>query len=365
MLEKAHALHISQERVGAMAKRVTIEMVAREAGVSRGTVDRVINSRPHVKEDQHRKVMEAIRKLGYEPKRQQAAALGISIGQKEVCRFGVILASRNPWYMNEIRRGIRDGQTQLADYSVEILTEQCSSSPYPEEVTGLMDSLLERGVKGIVMLCNLFEPVMGKILDLCRSGIPVVTFDMDADSDGLFFLGKDIVRSGRVAGALMSKYITPGGEILIGMGNREIRVDVIRTDALLDALKSCGFSDESFEIIETFNDYTLTFEKVRQALRDNRKIEGIYMAHHSLTACMDAIRAERKENPPLVIFGDMNERVPRYLQSGELQFCVVPNIYMMGYRPLLLLKEYVLDQKIPEEKVLNTPTEIICRENCR
>lgn len=348
-----------------MARRVTIEMVAREAGVSRGTVDRVINCRPHVRADQYEKVMEAIRKLGYEPKRKQAAALGISITQKQVCRLGVILPSRNPWYMEEIRRGVQDGQTQLADYSVEILTEQCSSSPYPEEVTDLIDSLVERGVRGIVMCVKDFEPVARKIHELSRRGIPVVTFDTDIRSERLFFLGKDNVRTGRVAGGLMADYIAPGGKILIGMGNREIRVDVERMEAFIGAMKDAGFTDEMFEVIETFNDYSLTYDKVRQALKDSGRIAGIYMAHHSLTACMDAIRAEGCQEPPLVIFGDMNERVSRYLQSGELQFCVVPNTYMMGYRPLILLKEYVLDHRMPEEKELFTSTEIICRENCR
>lgn len=348
-----------------MAKRVTIEMVAREAGVSRGTVDRVINRRPHVREDQYRKVMEAIHKLGYEPKRKQAAALGLSIGQKEVCRFGVILPSRNPWYMKEVHRGIQDAQTQLADYSVEILTEQCSSSPYPEEVIGLMDSLLERGVRGIVMCVMDFEPIARKINELSAQGIPVATFYSDVSSDRLFFLGKDSVRTGRVAGALMSSYITPGRNILVGMGNREIQEDVDRADAFIDAMKSRGFTEEMFQVIETFNDYTLTYEKVRQALKSSGGIAGIYLIHHSLTACMDAIRAEGCDEPPLVIFGGMNERVPRYLQSGELHFCVMPNIYMMGYRPLILLKEHVLDHKTPEEKELYTPTEIICRENFR
>lgn len=346
-----------------MAKRVTIEMVAREAGVSRGTVDRVINQRPHVSEDQYTRVMDAIRKLGYEPKRQQAAALGITIEQKQVCRLGVVLPSRNPWYMGEVRRGIADAQAQLADYSVEILTEQCSSSPYPEEVVGLIDSLVEKGVSGLVLCVMDCEPVAARINALAARNIPVVTFDTDIAGRRLLYLGKDVVRTGRVAGSLMAKYLPRGSRILIGMGNREIRSHVDRAEAFMEAMKAAGFPEDSFEIIETYNDYMLTYKKVRDALYGSAEIAGIYMEHHSLTGCMDAVRAVKKENPPLVIFGDMNERVVRYLKSGELMFCVTPNAYMMGYRPLILLKEYVMDHKMPGEKKQYTPTEIICREN--
>lgn len=346
-----------------MAKRVTIEMVAKEAGVSRGTVDRVINQRPHVKEDQYARVMEAIQKLGYEPKRRQAAALGIKIRQRKVCRLGVVLPSRNPWYMEEIRRGIRDGQAQLADYSVEVMTEQCSASPYPEEVVSLIDSLVEKGAGGIVICAMDCEPVAEKINELSARGIPVVTFDTDIKSRRLLFLGKDIVRNGRVAGNLMAKYLVPGGRILIGMGNREIRSSLDNAEAFMEAMRSAGFPEDSFEIIETYNDYMLTYRKVREALEKKGNISGIYMAHHSLTGCMDAIRAADCQKRPLVIYGDMNERVIRYLKSGELLYCVTPNAYMMGYRPLILLKEYVMDRRVPEEKRMFTPTEIICREN--
>ena len=50
-------------------KKVTIAMVAEKAGVSRGTVDRVLNNRPHVSPDQRASVMEAIRELNYIPKK--------------------------------------------------------------------------------------------------------------------------------------------------------------------------------------------------------------------------------------------------------------------------------------------------------
>lgn len=50
---------------GFMGNRPTIQMVAELAGVSRGTVDRVLNDRPHVNEEARQRVLEAIRKLGY------------------------------------------------------------------------------------------------------------------------------------------------------------------------------------------------------------------------------------------------------------------------------------------------------------
>ena len=48
-----------------MAKKATINMVAERAGVSRGTVDRVLNQRPHVKPELRERIVRAMRELGY------------------------------------------------------------------------------------------------------------------------------------------------------------------------------------------------------------------------------------------------------------------------------------------------------------
>lgn len=50
-----------------MRRRVTLEHVAAEAGVSKSSVSNVIRNHPHVREEVRRKVTAAIEKLGYRP----------------------------------------------------------------------------------------------------------------------------------------------------------------------------------------------------------------------------------------------------------------------------------------------------------
>ena len=46
---------------------VTIKEIAQMAGVSRGTVDRVLNNRGRVSEENARRIREIARSLGYQP----------------------------------------------------------------------------------------------------------------------------------------------------------------------------------------------------------------------------------------------------------------------------------------------------------
>ena len=48
-----------------MGKRPTIQMVAERAGVSRGTVDRVLNNRSYVKAEVRTRILAAMQELGY------------------------------------------------------------------------------------------------------------------------------------------------------------------------------------------------------------------------------------------------------------------------------------------------------------
>lgn len=60
-----------------MSKRPTIQMVAEAAGVSRGTVDRVLNHRAHVNPEVRERVLLALKETGYIlPQGKASAAAG-------------------------------------------------------------------------------------------------------------------------------------------------------------------------------------------------------------------------------------------------------------------------------------------------
>ena len=91
-----------------MKGKATIQMVAERAGVSRGTVDRVLNGRPHVNEEARRKVLEAAEALGYVPlsqRRQEEGPAGLTLG--------ILLPNWEGQFRAEAARGIRLARAEL------------------------------------------------------------------------------------------------------------------------------------------------------------------------------------------------------------------------------------------------------------
>ncbi len=75
-----------------MNKRPTIQTIAELAGVSRGTVDRVLNNRSYVRADVRARVLNAIQETGYlSPKEAHRQAAEAKLPLKPV-RLGVLFA---------------------------------------------------------------------------------------------------------------------------------------------------------------------------------------------------------------------------------------------------------------------------------
>ena len=89
-----------------MGKRPTIQMVAERAGVSRGTVDRVLNNRSYVKAEVRTRILAAMQELGYvSPRDAHQKALNES--RFSPIRLGVPLPPRR--HHHHSRPGQRGG----------------------------------------------------------------------------------------------------------------------------------------------------------------------------------------------------------------------------------------------------------------
>lgn len=89
----------------------TIKEIAELAGVSRGTVDRVLNNRGAVNPKTARKVLEIAQALDYKPNRA-----GIVLAaQKKNLKIGVILFDTGNPFFNDVIEGVNKRRKSLAD----------------------------------------------------------------------------------------------------------------------------------------------------------------------------------------------------------------------------------------------------------
>jgi LacI family transcriptional regulator len=95
---------------------ITIFDVASHAGVSNGTVSRVLNNDRHVKQETRERVLKTIDELGFTVNRQARSLAG---GRTQI--IGVLVPDLGTGYIGEIVHGI-DAELQLANYDLMLYT---------------------------------------------------------------------------------------------------------------------------------------------------------------------------------------------------------------------------------------------------
>ena len=99
---------------------VTIKDLALQAGVSRGTVDRVLNNRGRVKPDVEQKVKEIAQAMGYKPNRAGKALAA----RKKPIAIGCLVPSVDNRFFDKVVNGFRRASQDYADFGVTIIIEQ-------------------------------------------------------------------------------------------------------------------------------------------------------------------------------------------------------------------------------------------------
>ena len=120
----------------------TVKDVAREAGVSLGTVSNVLNGKGSVKPRNREKVYEAMKKLGFHYNMTASA-----LRTKTTKNIGLILPTIiNPFYP-DLARGVED-EARKAGFTVFL----CNSDRDKDKEQEYIEALLSKGVDGIILL---------------------------------------------------------------------------------------------------------------------------------------------------------------------------------------------------------------------
>ena len=183
--------------------KVTIEDVARVAGVSKTTVSRVVNGRVDVNAETAARVREAIDQLGFV---KDHRAVQLASGRSDT--IGVVAASGTDDWMIEVLRGAMRA-AQERHYNIVLLTQPETEA----EIERFTTSLRGRPFDGILVIQP--RDRLGWLEDMHAHGYPVAVLDdhgsnpgVDAfvpnESVGINEAVEHLVRLGRKEIALLS-----------------------------------------------------------------------------------------------------------------------------------------------------------------
>jgi len=184
-----------------MKRRVTIEDVARAAGVSRQTVSRAINDKAEISPLTYQRVMEAVQAMDYRPSR---VARGLAT--RHTRTIGLVVPDITNPFFPEVARGVQD-VARGQDYSVFL----CNTDESPEEELQALHSLAAQPVDGIILFgSRTGDDDLVAFADLYR---PLVLLNRFLEYPGVSLILVDNRQGARLA----VDYLADQGHVAIGM----------------------------------------------------------------------------------------------------------------------------------------------------
>ena len=123
------------------ARRITIADVAREAGVSRQTVSRVLNGKGEIRASTRESVMRVIERLGYSP-----SGIARSLATNKTLTVGLVVPDITNPFFPEIARGVEDVARERG-YEMFL----CNSGEDPEREDDVLRALQDKRVDGTII----------------------------------------------------------------------------------------------------------------------------------------------------------------------------------------------------------------------
>ena len=338
--------------------RATIKMIAEQAGVSIGTVDRVLHNRPYVKAEVRERVLRVMEELDYRPN-QMASALATSGTAR---RMAVVQPEWDPYVREAMDQGVARFREARRDYNVTVDIHNYAQGD-TETCLRLMEQAVENGTQGIALCASDCGAVRAKLEDLKARRVPVVTFNSDIPGGArLCYVGEDAHRAGRIAGEIAAKFLRPGEPLLLVYAGLDYAGHKARADGFLERLGELGFRREDCRIAATHNDYGETLEAVTAALEAEPDLRYVYMANLSVPACVEAIRRCGRTGRVRVLSHDSGPEIRQFLKEGLVDFTIDQNLVYQSYQSLDLLFRAVAERKQPERERLYPASPILNAE---
>ena len=335
----------------------TIKEIAKLAGVSRGTVDRVIHNRPGVSPKIREQVQQILREAKYEP---NTAAVALKSTVRNLT-IGVIIPDlRNEFFCN-VYEGIQEASHRYRGYGVMVEEYRMEDSTGEELVRGI-DALMEKGIDALALQAIDVPIVRDRLAAL--PDIPLVTFNSDlADSHRICFVGQDAFAAGEVAGRMMRLHLRQQGAVAVIIGRSALTHQVERVQGFDRIMQGSSLVSEFLGPVEIRESDSVAYDTTLKLLQNRPDLIGIYAAGGGQKGIAAALDDSGRARDVIMIGHDLLPKTVEYLNAGVVNCTIAQAPYFQGYLPVEILAEYLLFHREPESEKMYATVDIRIKEN--
>ncbi len=345
-----------------MKRPIRIKDIAEAAGVSTGTVDRVIHGRGNVSPAKRAKVLEVMRALDYKPN-----IIASALAYNKNFRIGVLLPDPeiDPYWQAPYS-GVTYALESVRHYGVTVqfyLFDLFKAETFVEQY----EKLLADAPDAILFSPLFLKESKALLAKSSALGIPNVMVNTYIEnSDSLSYIGPDSYQSGVLAARLLNFGLNNHATVIIlnlAKGSTNAQHLLQKEQGFRDYY--ANFNSGSTTVVkydfEDFDKEELMEQFMEAIFRKHPDLDGVFVTNSRAFRVVESISAEAAKRLKIVGFDLMKKNLD-YLQTGKIDFIINQNSVQQGYWGIMtLFNHFILKQKV--EKIQNLPLDIVVLEN--
>jgi LacI family transcriptional regulator len=338
----------------------SIKAIAVRAGVSIGTVDRVLHHRKGVSGKTKSKIEEIITRMGYKP---NIYARNLVLAR--TFHFSVLMPrfTQDSSYWRIPAKGIDKARCELEAYKVGVsyhTFNRYSESSFQKSFREVL-----RNRPDGILIAPVLPNVASRLIPLIPNEIPYAFFDSNIPKTKcLTSVGQDPFQSGILAAHLMQMVVKKKGTIAIVKVLPEDFHISERIRGFYTALQQVpGLSVRLYSVdshVGEKNFYVLA----RMILRENKNLRGIFVSNAWTYPFAQTFKATAGKKKIFVIGYDLVPKNIQCLGEGAIDFLISQRPEMQGYEGIYSLYRHIVLRETIKKQIL-VPLDVLTRDNVK
>ena len=339
---------------------VGIKDIARLAGVSIGTVDRVLHNRGRVSTKSLQKIQKVIKDVNYKPN-----LIARSLVSKKKIKLALIVPDfKQDEYWKQSQNAVEAAKHNWAVYGIQLDTflfdieDSASFSRATKKALSVKP-------EGIIFVPIFYDKGLLFLKKCEENNLPAVIFNTHLPaSKTLSYIGTDSFQSGMLAAELLNLSVHEKGKFVILHFDEDLK----NSAHMLE--KEKGFKEYFLKedankmisvITVVLNNAKHEYQKQLTTLLNKKDIRGIFVST-SKTYIIGEFLEQKKISTIKLIGYDLITPNIDLLKRGRINFLINQNIGRQTELAINTMSNYLLHKQIPEKNI-HFPLEVITRYN--
>jgi LacI family transcriptional regulator len=343
-----------------MGARMTVKEIAELAGVSIGTVDRVLHGRGRVSAETKSRIQTIVERSGFTPN-----PVARRLKRTREYRFMALLptSTEDSGYWGQAAAGVAGAADEIASFGVRTIIHEFDRYD-PASFHKAAEAALAGDSDGILLAPVMPEEARKFVERL--DAIPYAFFDADLPGTApLCTIGQDSFRGGYLAGRLATLFAAGGaasfGPFAVLAAHAEDFHIGTRRDGFLAYAAENGFRAIVKDDVD-LEHAAAAWNTLRDLLDETPELAGVFVTSASSHRIAEAARTLREQRRFVIVGYDLVSENERLLRSGSIDAIISQRPETQARRGLLDLYRSIV-VGIPVEKRVEVPIDLYIKEN--